>query len=276
MTTDGPPDDAVIESTPNRVPLYAVLAAICMALAITLLATAAKSNPKSPPGPVMITAMVASFGGAIGGVIAMASNLHRRRTQRLMKEAQSIGLRPTLEMSRDARKRAFTLFAGLTMLRGGEKDVRLHAVGESGGLPVEVIEHRHVVSTGKSAHVITHAASATPVPATWPRVSLTPRGAFAKLWEAVAGKDLQLEDDAFNQRWTVKSDTPDFAILLLSPDVQRFLADADPRETWHVTPGALCRVVRSNFKPGGMAVAIRRVAAFRAMLHPELDYWGTR
>jgi hypothetical protein len=120
---------------------------------------------------------------------------------------------------------------------------------------------------------VTHTAAATPVPPQWPRLSLSSRHALASWWASMTGKDFKVENAAFNARWIVKADDPDFALLFLTPDVQQFLAEAPSAETWHVADGSLCWMVRKQLKPRAIPGPVGRVVALRGLLAPELDFW---
>lgn len=247
---------------------------VCMAIALVCLVVGIKGG--KPPGPnaALIVGTVVGFLGAAAFGIALGVHLQRIRTESLSIIAAALGLEIVTKPARESRASLFAPFSSLSMLRTGEKGIRLHMGGGHAGRRVDLIEHSYVVSTGKSAQTVVHTAAATPCPVEWPRLSLTPRHALAKLWEAVAGQDLQLESSAFNDRWTIKTDNPDFAILFLSPEVQEFLADAPSHETWHIAGGSLCWVSRGQLRPAEIPRPVERLVRLRDLLPAELDYWG--
>jgi hypothetical protein len=168
----------------------------------------------------------------------------------------------------------FKPFAGVGMLRHGNRGVKLWFGGELDGRRVDLIEHQYVVSTGKSTHVVTHTAAATPAPEAWPRLSLSSRNALTSWWASVRGNDFKVENEAFNSRWIVKTDDAGFALLFLTPEVQEFLAAAPSAESWHVAGGSLCWMVKRRLKPRDLPRPMQRVLELRAVLPPELDVWA--
>jgi hypothetical protein len=274
MTTHASHDPAS-PATPVR-DLRAVLVVaslLCLAAAITLIITVYNPNPANRSIPVRV-AILALMAASVGFFVLLLHNLRRLRTEMLSKAALAQGLRPTPLLSAESKRQVFGPFAGLPLLRSGSKGVHFHAAGESRGVPVEVIEHVYVVSTGKSAHTVTHSVFTTPCPSSWPPLSLTPSGPLSKMWEAITGPDLQVEDESFNRRWKIKCESQDFALLFLSPEAQRFLAAGPAHETWHVAGGSLCWVARRKLAHQEIAATVERLARLRAMLPPELEFFN--
>ena len=231
------------------------------------------ANPPARDGLLLVGA-VGGLVGALAFGIALGVHLHRIRDQQRALVAAALGLELVPKVPRELRHTVFAPFAALPMLRTGGKGIRYHMSGEHAGEWIDLVEHVYVVSTGKSSHVVVHTAAATPCPPGWPALSLTPRSGLAKLWEAIVGEDLQVESRVFNDRWTIRTASNDFAILFLSPEVQDFLSHAGVHETWHVSAGSLCWVARTRLSPAELAAAVARQATLRAMVPPELDEWG--
>lgn len=208
-----------------------------------------------------------------GCAIVLGVHMARVRRASFAHIASSLGLIADPKPVKKARIIRFAPFTALPMLRSGAKGVKSWAGGEISGRRIDFLEHAYVVSTGKSAHVVTHTAIATPCSPAWPRLSLTPRHGMAKLWASITGKDFKVENDAFNDRWRIKTENLDFAILFLTPEVQEFLAHAPSAETWHLGNGSLCCVIRKKIKPRVLPPMLHRVADLRNLLPGELDQW---
>jgi hypothetical protein len=237
--------------------------------------TIAAMNGPHSGGPDVLWIVLAGTGflGALLAVLFLVQDVQKVRAASLALVAERLRLEHVLKPPKAQRTALYAPFTGLPMLRSGPRGVKLWFGGEVDGRRVDLIEHQYVVSTGKSAHTVTHTAAATPVPPAWPRVTLSSRHALASWWASMTGNTFKVENEAFNDRWIVKTESPDFVLLLLTPEVQEFLADAPSAESWHVGGGSLCWLVRKQLKPRDLPPPLARVAALRNLLPQELDVW---
>lgn len=257
----------------TRAPLYTGAMFLFILLAVTLIIWATTSSLSPTAGTYVVPMIVVAFLLALLSGVALSLHLDRTHRARFKSLGAALGLECVTKPPRSSRAALFAPFSTFPMLKKGHNGVKLWAGGEIDSRRIDLIEHVHIINTGKSAQAVTHTAIATPCPDSWTRLSLTPRHVFSKLWESIAGKDFQVETPAFNDRWTIKTDNPDFALLFLTPEIQHFLADAPSAETWHVGAGSLCWMVRKRLHPRELPPHIHRVAELRNLLPPELDYW---
>lgn len=138
----------------------------------------------------------------------------------------------------------FGPLAGIWHLKTGAAGVRWAATGDVAGKPVLLCEHAYSVGSGKNRRTYVHTVAAVRVPAEWPRVELGPEGVLQRIGKRVLGaRDMDLEDEAFNRRWVVKTLHPDVALALLPREVQVWLTAAPPQERWWIGSGVLCCMV---------------------------------
>lgn len=171
------------------------------------------------------------------------------------------------------REELFAPFASLKALRHGAKGMRIWARGEHDGVQVFLIEHNYTVHTGKSNHTVRHTAATAACPPQWPSLSLKGQNMITGWWANLRGKDMRLENDAFNERWIVRAENEDFALLFLSPDVQEFLCAAPSGEAWQIGDGWICWYRQKPLKAADAFVPVERLAGLMRLLPPELSHW---
>lgn len=216
----------------------------------------------------------------IGGVMAVFAALgtvayiaDRRRKQQITALLGSLGLESSFADPTLSASEAFTRAGPMTRLRKGADGVRWHASGEIDGLAITLLEHRYMVSSGKSRRAVYHTIAATPCPPSWPTLSVTGEHLFDKIAEFFGSKDIKVEDPEFNSRWRVKCAREDFAILVLTPEVQRFLTGLTDGTWLEIGEGAICLVRRSQVNGDGAGRLIQSTLALARLLPPELEAW---
>jgi hypothetical protein len=92
-------------------------------------------------------------------------------------------------------------------------------------------------------------------------------------WANLRGHDFKLENEAFNDRWIVKTESEDFALLLLSPQVQEFLTNAPSGETWQIGNSWICWFRQKPLKLAEARLPIDRLTGLMRLIPPELAHW---
>lgn len=248
-----------------------VVAFACVAGLFTVFGTG-----RGPLPPVLVAGLGALGLAGLVAVVMAVSGYTAARRLRIGAALEARGL--SVQFRPDKRQRAgcFARFAHLTSLRRGERGVRMWAGGEVDGRHVDLIEHAYVVSTGKSSHTVYHCAAATACPAAWPSLTLSPGNVVTSWWASLRGQDMTLENEAFNERWIVKAESEDFALLVLTPRVQEFLAHGPSGESWQIGDGAVCWVRRRQVKPETVCEPLDRLMGLMALIPPELEHWEAR
>lgn len=101
--------------------------------------------------------------------------------------------------------------------------------GTWAGRPATSFAYEYTTGSGKNRSTHYFHVVALALPTYLPTLELTPDGAGAKIAKAFGGQDLQLELDAFNERWRVEAHDPRFAHSVLHPRLMERLMAAD---TW--------------------------------------------
>ncbi|MCC6678047.1 MAG: hypothetical protein IT436_12975 [Phycisphaerales bacterium] len=219
----------------------------------------------------------AGFFAFVGVFIALAIAAEKRRAQRQREacEAAGVSIRHGLGLKDEDAARYFFDRTGLMReLRTGAKGVGFAGVARAGDREVVLVEHSYTSGSGKSQHTVRHAIVSVAAPGRWPDLRITPEGIFRKLAELVGMKDIQLENPAFNDRWRVKTADEDFAVVLISPEMQAWLAEW-PREYWvTIGEGAISVVASGHITPARLPVMIRLVTELADLIPPELEMWG--
>lgn len=142
-------------------------------------------------------------------------------------------------------------------------------------MPVQLLEHKYVVSTGKHTSVHYHLVASTASLERWPKLSVTPENFLHRIAEFFGAKDLKVEDEKFNRAWRVKSDDENFALLVLHPDVQAWFLKM-PGGVWiEIGNGAACVVASMWGTEETVLRGARLLADFWSMLPPELHAYET-
>lgn len=104
-------------------------------------------------------------------------------------------------------------------------------------------------SNGKTSSTVTHPYSvlAVGLGVQVPELEVAPEGLFASIADAVSGSAINLESEAFNQAFTVRSDDRKFASDVLHPQMMEYLL-ARPGLAFRTTGDSLL-VVESGHRP---------------------------
>ena len=186
---------------------------------------------------------------------------------RAEQEAERLGLGYAARGDKSFRAR----FADLPEIPRGAT-IKHVMQGRAGDRPIEVFEATYVIHTGQAPIVIAHTVYAVECPQ-WPVTHITPRNILARLVARLGRHTgLALENPEFNRRFKVKTQDEDFAIALLSPEMQEFML-SHWSARWRIYPGRLCLIYRGSLKPDRMAPSLERMRRFWELVPSELEQW---
>lgn len=251
----------------NRKPLTPIVVVV---LLIGLVGTAIVYGSATGSVPKVIFPLLAALiiGSGVLMVIAGVSRSKRRRAALESRLTES-GFRHKSKPGKDERDGLFEPFDGVKALSTGAKGLRFWAESEIDGHTVTVVEHVYLVHTGSTTSTVAHVGAAIPCPEWWPDLSLTPEHLLHKLADAVGKRDLQLEREAFNKRWRVRTDDEDHTLLLLGPAMQEWLELAPKHESWIIGSGWVRCLRRSSVLRQDPIELATRVADFLGRVPPE-------
>ena len=133
---------------------------------------------------------------------------------------------------------------------GKAKHVMRGSIGER---PAVIFEHTYLVYNGSTMMPVNHTILSTASP-NWPELSIAPRSWLSRLAERFGWESgFHLENAEFNNRFKVKTADEDFALMLLSPEMQHFILDK-PGVWWNIKPGRLCLIYNGPLRFGRLDV----------------------
>ncbi|MCG3121983.1 MAG: hypothetical protein GIKADHBN_00356 [Phycisphaerales bacterium] len=219
--------------------------------------------------------MVAVFGG-IAVLVTVVVLADRARRKKIAEALAALGFEQHTKPDDLEKDSAFALLGpSWADLRTAGKGVKWTARGEVDGRPVVLVEHQYTTGSGKSRQTHVHVVAATPAPPAWPDVRLTREGLFDKLGAVFGSKDFTVEDENFNKRWKVKTTNEDFALLVLTPQVQAWSMNLDQSTMIRIGPGAITVARRGALAADSVVGLIRRCAELANLLPVELEAWET-
>ena len=261
---------------PHAIRALAMLAAVGFGITFVggVMITAGISTAVSVP--LIVLGLITSLGMGIGAAVAQ----HRReRLMTLADELERAGFSPRFRRGSkpDAGLAALGLpFANLPELRQGLRGVVWGASRVEPRAESRLISHEFVRHDGQTTTVLRHVGASRPASTGWPALRVTTENLGGKLARALGRHTIRLDDQLFNERFRVECDDESFAVLLLTPEIQRWLSEtASKHETWHVADGWLTCLRRVR-RPADEALAVaERVATLETMLEPLVyEYRG--
>jgi len=213
-----------------------------------------------------ITIIVAVSIVAIPFVAVLWRRLARASRERLGTAFEALGLSLEMNPKTPVHGERYTAVEGGFDFPNGAKGVKWSAAGEVDERPTVLLHHVHVVHTGNATVPVPKSVAATPCPEEWPVLSLGPETLATRLAELFGSRDIRVEDEGFNRRWRVKCDDEDFAIAMLTPEVQAFLMNAPATEQWAIGRGWIRVARRETVKPDLVPELARRPGTLAARL----------
>ncbi len=193
-----------------------------------------------------------------------------RPTARMPKAAQ-VAERLGFSYQEKATKSFRGSVSDLPEIPGGAK-VKPVITGELDGRELIIFEASYMVFTGQTMMQVAYTFFIVQAPA-WPRTNIISRNFFGRLLARLGrAKGLQLESPEFNIRFKVTSDDEDFAIALLSPQMQEFLL-TKTTVRWRISDGRVCLVYSGTLKSARIESSLQRFRDFWELVPKELENW---
>lgn len=223
-----------------------------------------------PPlgAPTMLAIGGALIGLAIVVAVIAAMRRHSRRAARVLATGQEALRSQGFEVDAKPDKTFHRRFKRVTRLTDGGKTTRA-ARGVIAGREAVLFEHSHTVHTGHATVTQVNNAWVVEAPQ-WPPVEIAPRGLFLKAVNRLGFmKGIMLDDEEFNRAFRVNSPDPDFAVTLLTPEVQRLLLE-ERGVVWRVGSGSLCVLQARAMNLDDIPNRAGRIDRFFRLVPPEL------
>jgi len=140
--------------------------------------------------------------------------------------------------------------------------------------PVQIYERTQMVWLGSfMAPVVVECFYKLPAPP-WPKVQIRARRRLAGLrYRLGLRTGIMLDNEAFNAAFKVTSRDEEFAIMLLSPELQAYILDK-PTVDWSAGGGSIKLWYRGRLNKKRVDQALERLAGFDALITPELLDWA--
>jgi hypothetical protein len=221
--------------------------------------------PVSFPPLVLLILVAAILGVAMWVVVFHRGKAGKTVSREL--EAQRLGFTYTGKGDKEFRARFNFLVA---VPRGAS--IRHIYEGSLDGRPIEVFQSSYMVSTGQTMIQVSHTIYAVEAPA-WPATQIAARNWFGRLVRKLGRPTgLELDNPEFNRRFRLKTDDEDFAIALLSPEMQGFMLSKTSVK-WRIASGRLCMLYNGTLNADRMEASLQRLRRFWALVPPELESW---
>ena len=219
-----------------------------------------------PIPPLILAVLVSAILGVAMWVVIFRRGKDSKTASREL-DAQELGLTYKGKGDKEFRAR-FSFLAAVP--RGAS--IRHVYEGSLDGRPIEVFQSSYMVSTGQAMVQISHTIYAVEAPA-WPATQIAARNWFGRLLGKLRRPSgLELDDPEFNRLFRLKTDDEDFAIALLSPDMQAFMLSKKSVK-WRITPGRLCMIYNGALNVDRMEASLQRLQRFWELVPTELESW---
>ncbi len=216
--------------------------------------------------PLVLAVLVAAILGAAMWVVVFQRSKGRKTVSR-ESDARQLGLTYRGKGDKEFRAR----FTFLVAVPRGASIPHIYE-GSLDGRPIEVFQSSYMVSTGQTMIQVSHTIYAVEAPA-WPATQIAAHSWFVRLFRKLnRPTGLELDDPEFNRRFRLKTDDEDFAIALLSPDMQGFML-SKTSVRWRITPGLLCMIYSGTLKADRMEASLQRLQRFWELVPTELEAW---
>ncbi len=244
--------------------------ALAAALAVGVVVLVMQSGGGVRPGPALIPAITALLTGiaavaAVGG--AGRSNRKGPRRGRAEVTAEEFGLSYLAK----ADKSFHSEFGELAELPRNAT-VKHVMTGDLDGRPITVFESSYMIYTGQTVMQVAYTVYAVDAP-NWPSTHITRRNWFGRMALKLGRQPgLLLDNPQFNSRFKVHTDNDDFAIALLSPEMQAFMLQK-MNARWRIKDCRVCLCYSGTLKPARMPASLERMRQFWSLVPDELEAW---
>lgn len=218
-----------------------------------------------------VAAIALSTFGVVCFVVARSVGAHQQQRQEATEEfAATHALAARAARDTADLKREFRMLPEIK--HGGS--IRRAFEGFIAGRRFVLFEHVYMVHTGSAAVPVIRTIYAVETPR-WPRVEVSPNRGLRRLIPQSFGRArLELDLPEFNRRMRVKAADPDFALTLLSPELQRHILSR-PIGTWRLIEGWICLIEQGSLRLDRATRGIAHLQRFLELLPQELEYWPT-
>jgi hypothetical protein len=214
-----------------------------------------------------------TFVAIVAVVATIAIMAEKARKKRLTAEFEAAGFRVNFKPDEMDKHSALGQCGGSwSQLKTGSTGVQWTVFGHVGQTPVAMCEHRYTTGSGKNKSTHYNTIAATPAPQAWPFVELSPESVFHRIGELFGSKDFKVEDEAFNRKWRVKVTDEEFALLVLTPEVQAWCMTLPKYAQVRVGGGAVT-VALGKYISKDATMLINRCVELSRMLPQELHAW---
>lgn len=158
---------------------------------------------------------------------------------------------------------------GVVAGRATIKHLMTGQVGERGLVAFESV---YTVYTGQAVIPIMNVVYASEAPG-WPRLRVGRRSVLGRVLRSLVRRPGLLMDlPEFNRFFSVTAHDEDFALLLLSPEMQSFMLER-PDLRWVVGDHRVSLVYRGTLKPDRIERSVQRLERFWSLVPDELLAW---
>ena len=247
-----------------------IVIVLSIMLALGVLVFVMRPGGGSRLNPTLIPAIGAfvgsfAFMAAIGGV--RRSNGSRRRLGRAETAATEFGLSYLAKADKSFRSE----FGELAELPRNAT-VKHVMTGDLDGRPITVFESSYMIYTGQTMMQVAYTVYAVDAP-NWPSTHITRRNWFGRMAMKLGRQPgLLLDNPQFNSRFKVRTENDDFAIALLSPEMQTFMLQK-MNVRWRIKDGRVCLCYSGTLKPARMPASLERMRQFWSLVPEELEAW---
>ena len=216
-------------------------------------------------------------------VMKMVLDYQCQRLAALGTTFENLGLGFDSKPDRRSKREAFERAGSVGALSSGHAGVLWIAQGRQQNRDLLVFEHQSVGGGQQAATRQTHSTVVSVMcPSDWPVLRLRPEGIDRAIAALFGKRDFQVESEEFNRHWSVSIDQPkhltvspgvapeEFALLVLSPEMQTFFLDTEALELWQIGAGAVTCLQRGPVDNDSIERTIARLHGFIKQLDPAL------
>ncbi len=200
-------------------------------------------------------------------------------------KAQDIAAQLGLTYQKKAPKTIRDLYRDLPQIKRNSTITHL-MTGTLANRPLTIFQSMYMVQAGNTPVWVYHTIYSTTAPP-WPLVKIKKRSFFDRLLKHILKRhELELDDPEFNQTMRVETVDEDTAIMLLTPDMQRFFLekptiqwflghvakrlDAQDQAITEPAQGRVDMVYSGRLKPDRIADSLVRLERFWSLVPDEL------
>ena len=222
----------------------------------------------------MNPALIPAIGAVVGSFVSVAairgvrrSKRNRPRLGRAETAANELGLSYLAKADKSFRSQ----FGELAELPRNAT-VKHVMRGEFDGRPITIFESSYMMYTGQAFIQIAYTVYGVET-ADWPTTHITRRNWFSRLALKLGRQSgFLLDNPQFNARFKVRTESEDFAVALLSPQMQTFML-TKTNLRWRIKDSRVCLCYSGTLKPARMAASLDRMRQFWSLVPEELEGW---